>query len=130
MTGAVLALVGAVAAGGGAGPGGGGTLGPLTWADIYGDYTANNTALTVTGITSFHSLTASRTGAAALYYVLNGTRLAYAGAFNVNAADTLGWQVVNNVRNTFKSGTVTVNDASNGGALVSTFNYSVSDNVS
>ncbi len=125
MTGAVLATLGAGAAGRGGGTGGGGTLGALAWYNIYDDWVGSNTALTIAGITSFHTLTMTKTGGGGIYYNLNGVIHAYTGGFNVNAGDTLGWQVTNSVRNTRVSGTITVNDASNGAALVDTFNYTV-----
>ena len=127
MTGAVMTLLGAtVPSGGGGGGGGGGTLGALNWPNIYSDWSGTTPSLAIAGITSFHSLTATKTGTGALLYVLNGTIKPYTGAINVNAGDTLGWQINNTVINTTKSGLVTINDASNGGALVDTFNYSVS----
>ena len=124
MTGAVMTLAGA--SGGGAS--GGGALGTLAWADIYGNVVQFNVQQTITGITSPHSLTASITGTGALSYISGFFITAYTGAFNVSAGQTLGWGITNTVAGTTKSGTVTVRDASNGNALVATFNYSVTDN--
>ena len=124
MTGAVMTLMGAS----GTGASGGGVLGGLTWADINGNVFAFNTQLTISGITSAHSLTASVTGTGILSYTSGLFITAYTGAFNVANGQSLGWGIQNNVPGTTKSGTVTVRDASNGNALVATFNYSVTDN--
>jgi hypothetical protein len=120
MTGAIAALVGA----GGAG-GGGGTVGALSWGSISGSQAGSNAALTITGISSAHSFEAGpSSGGVSLGYTLNGTYVAYTGAFNVHNGDTLGWTVVNNTKPT-KSGTVTVTDLTDGGAVVDTFSYVV-----
>jgi len=117
MSGAIMALSGV---GGGAG-GGGGTLGALNWANIAGYQIGANAALTVSGISSPHSFTATLSGVGSLSYILNGTPTAYGGAFNVSAGATLAWQVGNGGKAT-RSGTITVTDTTTG-LVVDTFNY-------
>jgi len=123
LTGAVLALVGA---GVGGGESGGGTLGALAWANIFGVGGGSNEALTITGITSPHTLTATITGTGLLYYTLNGATLApYAGGIACADSATLGWTIIN-PSTSRASGTITINDASDAGALVDSFSYSCS----
>ncbi len=117
MSGVTAALAGA----GGSGSGGG-ALGSMSWANIYGSYAGSNTPLTVSGISSAHTLTATKTGGGLLSYILNGSSYGYSGGFAVHPGDTLAWLVASS-GGAGQSGTVTVNDASAGGALVDSFTY-------
>lgn len=99
---------------------------PLDWADIYGDTVAENTDLTITGITAPTTLKVTYTGAGNVLYVLNsgaGTVIASGGTLVVNNGDTLHWRVYTVTVEV--SGVITVVNHSNGDSPVDTMNYDV-----
>ncbi len=119
MTGAVMgSVLGVTTATGG---GSGGTGGSWAWANIYGLGSPANAPITVSGVGAGLTLplTASLTGGAQLYYILNGATAAYAGAFNVADGNTLAWGVISS---TTTAGTITV---SSGGSSLASFTYYV-----
>ena len=119
MTGAILATLGSSGVGGGSGVV---TPSPvLVWSDISGSLGGTTQVLTIAGITVPISISATKTGAAALYYNLNGAFLPYTGTFVVHVGDTLSWTLFS-----AGAGTVTVLNPSNGGALLATFTYTLS----
>ena len=115
MTGAVAATIsGGIGAGSGVV-----TPSPaLVWSNVAGSLIGSTQALTVLGITQAISVSATNSGASSLIYTLNGTSKTYTGAFPVHAGDTLGWQLYG-----IGTGTVTVNNQSNAGALLAGFTY-------
>lgn len=96
------------------------------WANIYGADTAFNGEATVGGISAPVSLAAARTGAGRLSYSLNGTILAYSGAFNVSNGDKLAWGVSAIYGGGTRAGVITVSAADTGTALAS-IAYTVTD---
>ena len=121
MTGALAALV----SNGGVGGGGGGIVAPaaLSWNDIYGEDSGATQMAVVTEITGPIQVAASKTGAAQLAYILNGTYAAYSGWFTVHPNDVLGWSAVS-TSTADQSGVITVSNITNGTTL-DTFNYTV-----
>jgi len=118
----------AALSGAGGGASGGGGLGTLSWANIYGSYAGSNPPLTIPAIPAAHTLTATKAGPGMLSYLLNGSSYAYSGGFAVHAGDALAWLVASS-GGAGQSGSVTVNDASNGGALVGSFNYILTERL-
>ncbi len=99
--------------------------GPLAWTNIYGRVLGHTNVQTFTLITTPISVAASwSTGGAKLHYVLNGGASAYLGPFTVEAGDTLLWSIVNLTSGDL-SGTVIVANASDGGAALDSFTYTV-----
>jgi hypothetical protein len=91
------------------------------WTSIYGyDYGVTNSQ-TISGISAPISISASNSGAATLFYVLNGVSTLYTGAFTARDGDVLAWSVA--VGLTGKSGTITVTNGSDGGATLATITY-------
>ncbi len=121
MTGAVLALAGC-AGGSGGGGGGGGAIPDTSWANIFSQYAGNNPAVTLSGFTGTGSIAASLSGSGTLFYVKNGTYATYAGAFAVEAGDTLSWGVAAVPGGSSISGTATI---TSGGATIDTFTYHI-----
>lgn len=120
MAGAILATGGGSV---GAGAGGGVVISPApVWPNISDAIIGATGDQTISGISVPVSLTATMTGGGVLYYSLNdGTVINYAGAFTVHNGDKLNWLVAGSG----VSGSVTVNNQSNGGATVATFTYVV-----
>lgn len=106
---------------------GGGVVipGPLAWGNIYGDLIGHNNSQTLTLITTPISITATKSGGGTLGYSLNGGGATYAGAFNAAAGDTLAWSIRNLAGTLTASGTVSVANASDGGAALGSFSFVV-----
>jgi len=120
LSGALLMLAGA------AGGVGGGVVIPSptpVWSAIYGQDTAVTNNQTIGGITAPMSISAANSGGGTLIYILNGTSSLYTGAFTVHAGDVLAWSIA--VGLTTESGTITVTNASDGGATLATIAYVV-----
>ncbi len=121
MSGAVILSAGSAQMSGG----GGGVVvipGPLEWADAYGDIIATTNVQTVSGITAPISVAAAISGGGTLHLVQNGGGREYGGPFLVDPGDTLAWSIVN-VSTVAVSGTITITNASDGGAVLDAPTY-------
>ncbi|HEY5072067.1 MAG TPA: hypothetical protein VII63_08550 [Caulobacteraceae bacterium] len=119
MSAMMLALAGARPA---AGAAGGVTPNALPWKVIYGITPASTQPLQVTGITNPITVSASLAGGASLAHILNGAVTAYSGPFVVNLNDYLAWQV-SGAFGTDYSGTITVTNTTDSGALLAHVTY-------
>ena len=119
MSGAVILSAGMAQTGGGSG-----IVIPdaLEWTDAYGGIVATTNLQTITGITAPVSIAAALSGGGGLQYILNGATKFYSGAFSASAGDTLGWSVLN-VSTVSVSGTITITNASDGGATLDAPTY-------
>lgn len=102
MSGAVLALAGVGAPGGGSG-----TPGAISWSNISSLGGGSTNSQTLSGITGALTISATYTGDSTLGYTLNGTSQLYAGAFAWPNGQTLSWYLIGP-----GTGTVTVSDGS------------------
>jgi len=93
------------------------------WSAIYGLDNGITNNQTISGITAPMSISAANSGGGTLIYILNGTSSLYTGAFTVHAGDVLAWSIA--VGLTTESGTITVTNASDGGATLATIAYVV-----
>ena len=120
MSGAVILSAGSAQMAGG----GGGVVipNPLEWTDAYGDIIASTNLQTVSGITTPISVAASISGGGTLHLAQNGTGRVYSGPFLVNPSDTLVWSIVN-VTTVSVSGTITITNSSDGGAVLDAPTY-------
>lgn len=116
----------------GTGGGSGGTLGPLSWNNIYGPpgtrFATTNT-LTISGITGSLVLQMSVTGIGLGAPILNGTPPPWdwpPGPWDVTVAngDTLAWAINNFGIGVDASGTATIKRLDTG-ATIDTFTYFV-----
>jgi hypothetical protein len=126
VTGAVLVLLDCASGGGGGGGGGGVTLTPAAWTNIYNTGIGQNNAVTFSGFTGALSVTATNSGPGILGYAKNGAHFGtpYAGAFTMNASDTLAWVVNEPSGGSSYSGTVVVTDATHS-VVLATFTYTI-----
>lgn len=104
--------------------GGGGTVipNPLEWTDAFGSVVASTNVQTVSGISVPISVLASKSGGGVLHYAQNGTGAAYVGPILVNPGDTLVWTIFN-VGSLSVSGTITITNGSDGGAVLDAPSY-------
>jgi hypothetical protein len=122
VTGAIAVLA---ASPGPAAGGGGGVVTPtaLSWNDIYGEDAGSTRTLLIRGITAPIQIAATKTGSARLAYILNGSYVAYSGAFTIQPNDAIGWSAISTSTED-QSGLVTVTNITNGAEL-DTFGYTV-----
>ncbi len=114
MSGAVLALAGAGATGGGSG-----TPGTISWSNVSSVAGGATNSQTLTGVTGSLTISATNSGDSTLGYTLNGTSQPYTGAFAWPNGQTLAWYLI-----APGAGTVTVSDA---GGVLASFSYSIRD---
>jgi hypothetical protein len=93
------------------------------WTAIFGYDAGSTNNQTLAGISAPISLSASLSGAGALVYVKNGVGTLYTGAFTAVVGDVIAWTVLAGLSTV--SGTLTVTNASNGGATLATIAYVV-----
>jgi hypothetical protein len=116
MSGAMLALAGAGAAGGYSG-----SPGAISWSNLTGIGGSSTNSVTLSGVTGAMSVTASQTGLGYLYYTVgSGALTRYAGAFLWPEGETLTWTMT--AAGGSVSGTVSVTDATTSTSLGS-FTY-------
>ncbi len=101
MSGAVLALAGVGAPGGGSG-----TPGTIIWSNISSLAGGATNSQTLSGITGSLTISAAITGDSTLGYTLNGVNQLYSGAFAWPNGQALSWYLIGP-----GTGTVTVSDA-------------------
>jgi len=111
------------------GTGGGGSTGAVagSWGNLYGHLVGNNTLETVSGFTGTHLLNISWTGSpykVVVYTATGDFDITGTGTFPVTPGEQVGFLIYSGASST-KSGTVTITDATAGGAAVDAFNYVV-----
>jgi hypothetical protein len=115
VSGAVLSLAGAGAAGGGSG-----TAGAISWTNIYSQSGGATNEQTLSGITGSLTITATNSGDdSTLYYTLNGVSSLYTGAFQWPNGQALSWYLI-----APGVGTVTVSGPS---GVLDSFSYSITN---
>jgi hypothetical protein len=123
MSGAVIAAIIGVTAGSAVTPG------TPNWPDITGAGAAITAQQQITGIDAPISLKITWTGVGVVAYSINGSAYTYltsGGSFTVNNFDVVKFLVANPDTLSTKSGTVTVQNASDGDVVLDTFTYVVS----
>ncbi len=114
MSGAVLALAGVGAPGGGSG-----TPGTVNWSNVSSLAGGSTNSQTLSGITGSLTISAGYTGDSTLGYTQNGVNQLYTGAFAWPNGQALSWYLIGP-----GTGTVTVSDAA---GVLDSFSYSIRD---
>ena len=124
MAGGLTAL-----AGGGGGAGSGGVVPSPTpnWTNIYDTDIGSTNLQTISGIGGSISISVTKTGTGKLTYTFGSGDFPYTGPFSVGLGQALGFTVSATIGAGTVAGTLTIRNASNGGATLDSITYAVYD---